>query len=62
MYGVITILGTLENNTRKRCDEWGVRHEWVKKGDGDNKYLVCEKCKVLLSGLKEENDRGNHDS
>lgn len=62
MFGVITLVNKINiNNTHTRCDELGVRHEWVLKGFEDNTYLVCEKCKILLSGIREERDSGGND-
>lgn len=61
VFGIAIVMNSYTNNTRLKCNELGVRHEWVTKGIEGNTYLVCEKCKVLLSGLNEESDRGNYD-
>jgi hypothetical protein len=58
---MVNTINNTEVNTRLRCDEKGERHAWILRGSEDNTYLVCEKCKILLSGLKEEDDRGNYD-
>lgn len=45
------------DNTRSRtCDELGEPHKWVTRKVGENEYLVCEKCKILPGGHKEEGD------
>jgi len=36
------------------CDKRNIQHKWVWKGEDGNMYHVCEVCKVLAGGGKEE--------
>jgi hypothetical protein len=60
VFGIATIMNGYKNNTRLKCHDLGVGHVWVTKGDGENTYLVCEKCKSLPGGGTEEGN-GNYD-
>ena len=54
---LVTIAGELSNiNTSTICRDKGEPHKWIEKGEKGNEYLVCEKCKMLPGGMKEEND------
>jgi hypothetical protein len=44
-----------QNNTQpKTCDQLKQPHSWVTRKNDENEYLVCEKCRILPSGDKEE--------
>ena len=51
---VIAILLPTRHNTNITCDMIGEPHQWVERGEEDNKYMVCERCRVLPCGFREE--------
>lgn len=44
-------------NTLQRCDEKGEPHEWIIAGSEDATYMVCNRCRILPGGIKEENEK-----
>lgn len=37
-----------------RCDQKNELHQWIQAGNGDETYTVCQKCRFLPNGLREE--------
>jgi len=58
IFVLLSIVMLMSNNTvpKTTCDQIGKPHKWVTKKVGENEYLVCEACRMLPGGHKEEGD------
>jgi len=39
------------------CDKFKLPHKWIVKYNGEDSYLVCERCKMLPGGDLEEGNK-----